>query len=109
MKKLKLYGWKSETEKPEEGHFVATVYVRGGNVVIEAETPLLEKELHAAIDPAAYQRGFRLAPSPHEPGTFEKASDPGFLEALLIADNLWWAKEYGGWAIHGVLSRIVEE
>lgn len=108
MKQLKLYGWRIEQGDPKRGRFVATVEVRDGKVLIHAETPHLERQLHVAIDPAAYRRGFRFASSPHEPGSYETASDPNFLDALVMANGLWIGRSYDGWTIHEVKSKIVE-
>jgi hypothetical protein len=109
MKKLRLWGWKIDEGKPKDGLFVATVYVHDGKVVIEAITPKLVQELHAAIDPGAYERGFRHVTVPHESGTFETVRDPQFLEAVIEQNGLWLWNTYDGWTIHEVLSKIVNE
>jgi hypothetical protein len=94
---------------PKDGRFVATVYVEDGKVVINADTLRLAQDLHEAIDPGAYERGFRHIIVPHESGTFETAPDPQFLEAVIEQTGLWMGHTYDGWTIDEVMSRIVDE
>jgi len=91
---------------PESGQFVAAVYVENGKVVIEANAPRLAQELHAVIDPGAYERGFRHIITPHESGSFETARDPKFLEAITEQTGLWMmGRTYDRWTIDGVMSK----
>jgi hypothetical protein len=109
MRKLKLWGWKLGKMRPENGRFVATIYAEDGKVVIHADTSRLVKDLHEAIDPGAYERGFRHAIVLHESGTFETARDSHFLDSLTEQNGLWWGHTYDGWTIDAVMSKIVDE
>lgn len=109
MRKLKLWGWMLGKMSPKDGRFVATVYVEGGKVVINADTLRLAQDLHDAIDPGAYERGLRHIIVPHESGTFETARDPQFLEAVIEQTGLWVGRTYDGWTIDAVISKIVDE
>ena len=108
-KKLKLYG-----KKNNDWHFIATVYVKNNEVVVEAEDSQVKDDLLKEIKKADMlgfivlkrdvktEHGWELQEKPQKPG------DPEFLEALQDS-SIFRGKEYGGYKTYGPLSKIVEE
>jgi len=107
MKKLKIKATKKWLFGKRE-KIIAEVWVEKGKVRVKAINGVIEKEILADIEPAAYGRGFRIAPSREEPGYFQNVNDPEFLKAIMYAD-FWSDKTYDDWHVLPVASKVVEE
>ena len=107
MKKLKIKALKKGLFGKRE-KIIAEVWVENGKVKVKAINEKIEKEILADIVPAAYGRGFRIAPSREEQGYYQKINDPEFLKAIMYAD-FWGHKIYDGWDVLPVASKVVEE
>lgn len=119
MKKLKLFGRKGESPGEVTEEFVAVVYVKDGNVVVESpDHPTAAKALQEKLDKYGKLGAFGLGRHREfeiEPGKWKRIDlpsispdNPDFLE-WVRTDTLWITERFDGFKVDKYRSEVVEE
>ncbi|MCL5114160.1 MAG: hypothetical protein M1604_00040 [Patescibacteria group bacterium] len=115
MKKLKLYGKKSASDEIDRENAVAVIYVTGKKeLMVESAHPEVKRDIEEAIVELIKKGGPKVRRCVEKNGetvriaTPQKLGDADFLEALR-EEYPFWSREFSGYEINHLVSRVADE